>query len=314
MKDWWIWCGSVIRGEDGLYHMFASRWPKALSFSPHWLTNSEVVRAVSERPEGPYEFAEVVLAARGPEWWDGRMTHNPTIHRCGDVYLLFYTGTTYDGPTPEPGREASEEMRLQARANQRIGLAVSRSVYGPWQRMDEPILKPRPGKWDGLITTNPAAWVMEDGRVILVYKSVGHQRDLLRLGVAVAESYQGPYVRASDEPIFRFDDTGDHVEDPYVWYEDGVFQMVMKDMRGGICGEAGGGIHAWSEDGVSWKLAEPVKAWSRRVEFDDGSARELRHVERPQVLVEDGRARWVFFAVMSEDGRDTWNMAVPVVE
>ncbi len=45
MKDYWVWCGSVIRGEDGRYHMFASRWPKSLPFVPHWVTSSEVVRA-----------------------------------------------------------------------------------------------------------------------------------------------------------------------------------------------------------------------------------------------------------------------------
>ena len=58
---YWIWCGSVIEGEDGLYHMFASRWSKATAFNCNWLTNSEVVRAVSETPEGPYRFAEVIL-------------------------------------------------------------------------------------------------------------------------------------------------------------------------------------------------------------------------------------------------------------
>ena len=34
MDDSWVWGGSVIRGEDGRYHMFASRWPKSLAFAP----------------------------------------------------------------------------------------------------------------------------------------------------------------------------------------------------------------------------------------------------------------------------------------
>jgi hypothetical protein len=57
--DHWIWCGSVIRGADGQFHMFASRWSKAVPFSPNWLTNSRVVRAVSPTPEGPYTYAYV---------------------------------------------------------------------------------------------------------------------------------------------------------------------------------------------------------------------------------------------------------------
>jgi hypothetical protein len=39
---YWVWCGTVVRGDDGRYHHYASRWPRALPFSPHWLTNSVV--------------------------------------------------------------------------------------------------------------------------------------------------------------------------------------------------------------------------------------------------------------------------------
>ena len=34
MDGYWIWCGSVIKGEDGRYHMFSSRW-KYRAFSKH---------------------------------------------------------------------------------------------------------------------------------------------------------------------------------------------------------------------------------------------------------------------------------------
>ncbi len=70
MKDYWIWDPSVIKGEDGRYHMFASRWSKQYGFG-NWVTNSEVVRAISDTPEGPYEFVEVVLPARGKQYFDG---------------------------------------------------------------------------------------------------------------------------------------------------------------------------------------------------------------------------------------------------
>lgn len=92
MEHWWVWCGSVVRGEDGRYHMFASRWPKWLPMHPGWLIRSEIVRAVSDTPEGPYTYAETVLPARGAEYWDGRSTHNPHIIRQGDQYLLLLHG------------------------------------------------------------------------------------------------------------------------------------------------------------------------------------------------------------------------------
>src|SRR5262245_45244510 len=83
MEGYWVWCGSVIKGDDGRYHMFASRWPKDITFHPGWMTNSEIVRAVADRPEGPYVFQQVVLPARGADYWDGRSTHNPSITRHG---------------------------------------------------------------------------------------------------------------------------------------------------------------------------------------------------------------------------------------
>ncbi len=319
LPDYWVWCGSVIRGDDGKYHMFASRWPRRLAFSPHWLTNSEIVRATSATPEGPYTFVEVVLSPRGAPFWDGRMTHNPTIHKAGDTYLLFYTGTTYEGPMPTPDspeRRGSPRM-LQARANQRIGLATAKSPSGPWQRPDKPILPPRPGKWDAMMTTNAAPCVLEDGSVLLVYKAVANQKDLLRLGVAKAAHWAGPYERLRDEPIFRFDATGDHVEDAYVWRSGGQFELVMKDMKGGISGEKGAGIHATSKDGVDWTISKPALAYSRTVLWSDGTKTRQGSLERPQVLVERGRPTHLFLATADGPGgfdqaTRTWNLVIPL--
>ncbi|WP_208021470.1 hypothetical protein [Flavicella sediminum] len=40
-----IWGGSLVKGEDNLYHMFYSRWPKAPGWV--WVTHSEIAHAVS---------------------------------------------------------------------------------------------------------------------------------------------------------------------------------------------------------------------------------------------------------------------------
>jgi len=114
--DSWIWCGSVVRGDDGLWHMFASMWTKSVAFTPNWLTNSRVVRATARQPEGPYTYVEDVLPPRGGSFWDGKMTHNPTVHRVGNTFLLFYTGTTYDAPIPDassPVIQPNSPLRIQ---------------------------------------------------------------------------------------------------------------------------------------------------------------------------------------------------------
>lgn len=89
-QDYWIWCGSVVQGEDGAYHMFASRWPKDLGFGANWLFNCEIVRASSKNPEGPYTFQEVVLGRRGRTFFDGMNVHNPYIRKWNQTYYLYY--------------------------------------------------------------------------------------------------------------------------------------------------------------------------------------------------------------------------------
>ncbi len=323
MDGYWIWCGSVVKSDDGKYHMFASRWSDQLTFAPHWVTNSEVVHAVSDTPEGPYVFADVALPPRSPEYWDGRMTHNPTIHRHPDGrYILFYTGTTYDEPLPTPQTPASHELAWEkARCNQRVGVAIADSPGGPWQRCDAPLLEPRPGKWDGWMNTNPSAVVLPDGSVMLYYKAVGFSKDLLRYGVAKAQKVEGPYERLLDEPIFRFDSTNDHIEDAFAWHNGQRYEMIFKDMAGGICGEPKAGVHALSDDGITWQLAQSPLAYSRTVTWDDGNTTEQAFLERPQLLIENGQPTHLFAATGTMPAKQSanhakleksWNMCIPL--
>ncbi|MCQ2386521.1 MAG: glycosyl hydrolase family 43, partial [Clostridia bacterium] len=53
-NDYLIWCGSVIKGEDGRYHMFASRWKRELGFGSNWPFRCEIVRAAADTPKGPF--------------------------------------------------------------------------------------------------------------------------------------------------------------------------------------------------------------------------------------------------------------------
>ena len=81
MDGYNVWGGSAIFApEDGRWHLFASRWPESLGHNA-WVTSSEVVRATADAPDGPYTFEEVVLGPRDPGFFDGRMAHNPTVHR-----------------------------------------------------------------------------------------------------------------------------------------------------------------------------------------------------------------------------------------
>ncbi len=321
MDDYWVWGSSVIKGEDGKYHMFASRWSKEVGFG-NWVTNSEVVRAVSASPEGPYTYEETVLPVRGRHYFDGLVTHNPRVIHYNGLFLLYYFGTTYDfdQPTPANPQVAGSDWR-KAWMNKRIGLAVSKSVYGPWKRIDRPVIEPRPGKWDASITSNPAPVVIpETGEILLMYKSSseGPEPPLL-LGVSKAQKPHGPYTRLSDQPIFRFETAENQendVEDPFVWYTNSRFEAIMKDRFGHICGEEGGGIRAWSSDGVKWNLYSQPLAYSKTIRWNNGETTVQNHFERPFLLIEDGVPTHLFAATgkgpKAWQFEDTWNMVIPL--
>ncbi len=309
MEDYWVWCGSVIKGDDGKYHMFASRWPKGLSFSPHWLTNSEIVHCVSDSPAGPYIFNDVALPPRGEQYWDGKMTHNPAIRKCGDTYLLYYTGTTYKGDMPTPEHPTTEDspLKLDAHHHERIGLATSKSPYGPWERRDEPILDVVPNSWEQYLVSNAAPFVFDDGRVMLYYKGV-EQLKHHAISVAFAEHWSGPYKRISDKPI----DVGMGAEDPTIWFENGKFHALMLDHDKKYSNKEL--YYVTSSDGLIWEIEENPVAVTKDVLFDDGTKRHFRNVERPWVLVENGIATYVFFATGADTNgsRHTWNMCIPL--
>ena len=325
MEEYWVWGGSPIQGEDGMYHLFVSRWKKDMPFYIGYVFQSEVVRAVAEKPEGPYEFAEVVLEKRGPEYWDGMMTHNPTIRKYGDSYLLFYIGATYDFPKPKipvtqhDSLNTADQWALRNKVYNtiRIGMATSNSVYGPWQRLDKPVLDIRPDKWDNSVVTNPAPFIGKNGEIFLIYRFNTHEG--LRLGIAKADSLGAPFLRISDEPIFHFDDKR-FCEDPFVWWNGEQYEVIMKDLTGNITGEWHAGVHGYSQNGIDWEIADPPKAYSRTIGWTNGDTTTQGSFERPQLLLnEKGQPTHLFAATADGPGgfrnaTETWCMVVPLKE
>jgi len=316
MEGYIVWGGSVTKGDDDRYYMFASRWPESVGMR-NWVVNSEVVLASSEKAEGPYRFEKVILPPRGPEFWDGMVTHNPSIHRHKGKYVLFYVGSTYD--FDRPTAPVSREVYGQVWNGKRIGVAVADSPFGPWKRSDEPVLQPRPGEWDGAITSNPAPVIHEDGSVLLIYKSAPvpyperNKNRALHFGIAAAPHYLGPYKRinAGQKVIIEGADDA-HVEDPYAWRADGSYHMVAKIFSSSLTGEGGAGFYASSKDGIHWVLPKDPKAYSRTITFSDGTKRTQTKLERPQVLVQDGTPTHIFFATADPKWADIYNLVIPL--
>ena len=308
-----VWGCSPIYGPDGKVHLFYSRWVNE-AHHQGWITCCEIVHAVADQPEGPYTTVEVALTGRGGDWWDSMTCHNPTIHKVGDTYVLFYMGTS-DGTV----------------YTKRIGMATSDSLYGPWKRSDKPIIEPdpNPDAWNSICTTNPAFVQHPNGELWLYYKSwriTDWEKDLNRglreatsdvgkftnrqYGLAKATSLDGPWTKVGTEPIIDLRHLGENAqsEDAYIWIDaTGTFHMIMRDM--GYWNHEYGLLFT-SDDGINWGLPEVAFYEGRHYlpEPPNGLEREGR-LERTQLLIRNGEPEYIFFAMVG----GTYNTSSDVV-
>lgn len=275
MDGYWVWGGSVIK-VDSLYHMFASRWKKTREFPYDYLEHSEIVRATSESLVGPYEFQEVVIGERDSSFWDSNMAHNPTIHKIGDEYVLFYNASDF---TTKGDVESLPHMR-------RIGYAVAPSIKGPWKRSDHPLIASE--------SNNPAV-LIEGEEVRLMYRN-----EEQRVFLATSKHYSGPYQVVNDN-VWPFST----MEDFYMFRMEGKYHFICEDNEGTISGQDRWGIHFFSEDGISdWGKYKDQVAYDHDIHFEDGSVLHCTRRERPQLIIENGAITGLCTAVYT--GTDSW--------
>lgn len=69
-EKYFVWCGTTVRGDDGLYYFYYSRWPRQYGHQG-WVIASEVAYAYSDSPLGPFVPKGVALAGSGKkDGWD----------------------------------------------------------------------------------------------------------------------------------------------------------------------------------------------------------------------------------------------------
>ncbi|MGC6430543.1 MAG: glycoside hydrolase family protein [Jejuia sp.] len=313
-----IWGGSLVKGQDNLYHMFYSIWPKNIGWE--WVNYSIISHAVSESPFGPFKHKDDVLPDRGVEFWDGSATHNPTVHNFNGKYYLYYMGNFGDEKIVSvPGKA---KINWVHRNNQRIGVAVADSPNGPWKRFDKPVLDITENDslaHDALMTSNPSVCQMADGKILMVYKAVGKKFKLPAGGpvvhmVAIADSPTGPFKKYPD-PVFTFEGERFPAEDPYIWYQDGKYRAIVKRIKHEGKKRVFSLVHYDSEDGINWNQAKHFEISDRTVTFTDGRKIKFDHLERPQVFIENGEPVALLCAADSIDVnnvRQSFNIQIPL--
>lgn len=289
-EDYYVWCVAPIYDEDGKVHVFYSRWPSKYGMGG-WIHKSEIAHAVADKPEGPYTYVETVLVPR-PGFWDATTCHNPHIQKIGKKYYLFYMGNS-NGKTN----------------TKRIGVAVAESLNGPWKRPKKPLLEvSEKGSWDDHCTTNPAFLRHPNGQNWLYYKSwndsayvseKGSIRGNRKYGLAISNKITGKYKKYEGNPIVDFSSFGNNrqVEDAFVWHENGVFKMLMRDM--GFFDHTVG-LYFESKDGINW--GKPKIGWFGAEHYISeppapSHLKRYGRFERPQLLMKYGHPTYMFNAM-----------------
>jgi hypothetical protein len=188
----------------------------------------------------------------------------------------------------------------------RIGVAVSDSLNGPWQRPDAPLLLPGDtGAWDDHCTTNPAVIQHPNGQYWLYYKSwntkeydeaIGPIRGNRKYGLAMADKPQGPYKKYEGNPVIDFSYKGNNTqfEDAFVWLQKNRFKMIARDMgffdqQSGLILQSKNGIK-WDDPKIAYDAASKYIQQPPAPEY----LKKYGRFERPQILFHKGKPAYLF--------------------
>lgn len=280
MDGYWVWGGSIIK-VDSIYHMFASRWPKVKEFPAGYTSNSEIVRATSKSPEGPYLFQELVIGERDSSYWDSNMAHNPTIHKIGKQYVLFYIGSNFIKKEGWPPYHRT------------IGYATSESINGPWIRSDKPIIVQE--------SNNPAIYVEKNGTIKMMFRSAD-----LRVCMATANSFREPFTVVNHNVWPKC-----KLEDFFLLKLDGKYRCICEDNVGQVSGQERWGVQLHSDDGISnWQESDPLIVYDHKIKYDDNTTQHMNRRERPQLLITEGVVTHLINGVY--DGENSWCQPVKI--
>jgi len=248
------------------------------------------VHAIASTPEGPFKYADTALPV---------FHHNAAIAKFNGTYLLYFIGNTLEAKdvknctkASKRGIEEDEEVahsRLRAGNSGIIGLAYSTSLNGPWNLLNggANLVDGTQSTWFAT-PTNPAPYVLANGTILLVFhagnSSTGPESQ--SLGLAVADSWEGPYrLITVDEPLFRGDN-----EDPVLYTDvNGYYHILThrEDLHQDPLGaDRGAGGHAYSKDLYNWQLS-PYAPYQLTIPLLNGTSltnTTLFRRERPQVI------------------------------
>ncbi len=286
--EYTVW-GAAPLFADGEYHLFAARWPE-LGVDPAWRRSSEIAHYVAEGAAGPFRFSDVVVRGSAIEGsWDAYAPHNPEVRQLGGSYYLCYIANDDYHQPPHP-------------LNQRIGMVVAGSPYGPWEKVGVNGLiltaSENPGHFThGRQVVNPTLLRVGE-RYHLYFKTTGSVPGSTLYGLAISESVTGPY-RMLEEPLTTPDVT---IEDGSAFLWQDKVCLLTTDNHGQVTGRRGGGALWVSDDGIHFNPAWTQSGFGLITDYyKDYDPSKVTRIyggdpkfERPKVLCENGVPAWLY--------------------
>jgi hypothetical protein len=191
LKQWDYWDGKIIKGPEGKYHLFCSRWEQARGHNG-WF-ESKAVHAVSDRLAGPY--VDKGLCWPGSE--DGK-GHNVTALQLPDGRYAIVISETRPG-----------------------AVYVSKSLDGPWELLGKITVAGNP-KWHA---SNEIILLRPDGR----FEMFGRPGVVMISNKGVLGPYepQGPsiYPGIAGMPQHELG----HLEDPVLWFSGNLYHITVNN-------------------------------------------------------------------------------------
>ena len=218
----------IIKVGD-LYYVWYSKGPLRTGYvATVWYATSRDGRNWTEQG--------MALAKGKPGSWEAESVFTPNIMVAQGRYWLFYSGVSR-----KFGKGFSPDTK--------IGIAVSDSPHGPWERLaSNPVLSNSedPEAFDSHLVDD-ACLIVRDGKYWFYYKGrqLGKRARETKMGVAIADRPEGPYAKYERNPVIR----GNH--EILAWpYGSGVAVMVGRAEPPELAGTI-----AYSEDGFHFKKA-----------------------------------------------------------
>lgn len=276
LKNWCYWDGKIVKDDEGLFHMYASRWHQSFPHGRGWKEDSKGIHAISKNIMGPYKDKGVIW----PHWNNGK-------------------GSNVIGLRMHDGRYATVTSEI---TNGEV--FVSDTPNGPFELLGE-IEVDLNGYDYGLARynfnghmSNVKIILRHDGRYMIVPRSTA---------VMISDDgILGPYKVRTDRVYKAYPELPQEKnEDPTVWYSGEMYHIVYNHWpsKTSYHFSSKDGINDWKYKGIAFK-----KGVDKIFKYEDGTINDWEFVERPTAYVENGHVTHFIFSVLDvHKGKDGAN-------